>query len=104
MLNFDVPGDVMPSLSTIITRNQHARSAAGGGESKRRRRRKETARKLAEGCKSRLVVLGQDAFPECVGVEHPFDALHSGVSEAGGDGRGQEGGGRVVSAGTRKVA
>lgn len=54
---------------------------------------------MAGGCESRLVVLGQDALLECVGVEHPFDALHSGVSEAGGVGRGEVGGGgrgRVV--------
>lgn len=92
MLNFDVPRDVMPGLSTIITRNRHARSTARGGESKKRG--EADARKLAGDCKSRLVVLGQDALPECVGVEHPFDALHSGVSEAGGVGRGWSGQGR----------
>lgn len=55
---------------------------------------------MAGGCKNRLVVLGQDAFPKCVGVEHPFDALHSRVSEAGGVGGGL---GRDEESGVRMV-
>lgn len=73
-----------PLLSPVTSMHVQRQEAVSARSEGRRAR----GRGWQGGCKSRLVVLGQDAFPECVGVEHPFDALHSGVSEAGGVGRG----------------
>lgn len=125
MLNFDVPRDVTPGLSAIISRNRRARSTLAGSRGEQRGTKRDTKgrarqRRSAGVAKERgrkktgLVIREEDALSlsspgECVGVEHPFDALHSGESRrpegsvGGGLGRDEESGARMVGRRRRRV-